>query len=122
MIASLRRWWLTWRHVAVLAVLLVLSLAANTWQAYRALTAPLRAENEQLSRSLEQVKQIASGRNRDDAELLAKLDAIATRGQRIRIEYRTAAASAPLPEQCAPGKPRVDAVNRALGAQPESSP
>ena len=122
MIAALRRWWMTWRHVAVLSLLLVLSLAANTWQAYRALTAPLRAENKQLSRSLGQIEKIAAGRNRDDVELLTKLDAIATRGQAVRIEYRNAAAAAPLPEQCAPGQQRIDAVNRALGAQLESSP
>lgn len=106
----------------MLALLLVLSLAGNTWQAYRAFTAPMRAENAALSGALEQVKKIAAGRNRDDAVLLTTLGQIAERGQRVRIEYRTAAAAKPLPVQCAPGQQRVDAVNRALGAQMEPTP
>ena len=122
MIPGVRGWWLTWRYIVVLAALLVLSIAGNTWQVYRLLTAPLRAENKQLGRALEQIEQIAAGRNRDDALLLDTLGEIAERGQRVRVEYRKAAAAAPLPEQCAPGAPRVDAVNRALGARPETLP
>lgn len=123
MIETLRKLWLTWRHVVMLAVLLVLSVTGNVWQAYRALTAPLRAENKELQQVIDTVADTAKRRNKDDAGLLARLDAIAERAQRTRIEYRTAAAAAPLPEQCAPGQARVDAVNRALGAQTkESSP
>lgn len=123
MITALRKLWLTWRHVVMLAVLLLLSIAGNVWQAYRALTAPLRTENKELQHVIDTVSGIADKRNKDDRKLLAELDAIAERGRRTRIEYRTAAAAQPLPEQCAPGQARVDAVNRALGAQTkESSP
>lgn len=114
---GLAKWWATWRHVVMLALLLLASLAGNAWQAYRALTAPLRADNAAMTRSLDQIKQIAAGRNRDDAALLTTLGQIAERGQRVRIEYRAAAAADPLAEQCAPGQRRIDAVNRALGAK-----
>lgn len=116
-IASLSAWWAAWRYVAVLTLLLSLSAGLNVWQAYRALTAPMRAENRALIGSLERVEQIAAGRNRDDAALLANLDQIAKRGQAVRVEYRTISADNPLPEQCAPGQQRVDAINRALGAK-----
>lgn len=113
--ATLSAWWSAWKYVALLAVLLLLSMASNAWQAYRAFTQPVRAENAALSRALDQINGIAASRARDDAKLLASLQVIADRGQQVRTIYRTAAASAPLADQCAPGAARVDAVNTALG-------
>lgn len=98
-------------------VLLVLLLALNVFQAYRALTWPLRRENQALARALDRVNEMAERRKRDDDLLLDQLEQIAARGQRIRTVYRAAAAAQPLPEQCAPGQARADAVNAALGPQ-----
>lgn len=107
-------WWTAWRWVVLLALLCAASAWLNVVQWKRAITAPLRAENAELAETLRRVEQLAAGRNRDDAELLESLDAIAERGQRTRTVYREAASAAPLPNVCAPGPERVDAINRAL--------
>ncbi|HEL5400126.1 TPA: hypothetical protein UOJ25_000201 [Stenotrophomonas maltophilia] len=124
MIARLEAWWAAWKWVAILAALCLVLASLNVWQAYRAMTAPMRLENEALSASLRAVTGMAEQRTRDDAKLMADLERIADRGQRVRIEYRSIAAKQPLPEQCAPGQQRVDAINRALSGatNQESSP
>lgn len=119
MIARLRRLWLTWRTVVLLSLLCLVLATLNVWQLYRALTAPLRSENKALAAALDRVNGLAAARNRDDAQLLDRLDAIATRGERVRTVYRTAAAAEPLAAQCAPGQARIDAVNAGLGPEEE---
>lgn len=114
-LTSLSAWWSAWRYVVLLLVLLLLSVAGNVWQAYRAMTRPARVENAALTRALDQITGIAERRDRDDAQLIASLQSIADRGQQVRTIYRTAAAQAPLDGKCAPGQARVDAVNAALG-------
>jgi len=114
--ARLAAWWAAWKWVAILALACLLLASLNVWQWKRAITAPLRAENAELTETLRRVEKIAGQRNTDDAELLGELRAIAARGQQVRTVYREAAAAAPLPADCAPGQGRIDAVNRALGA------
>ncbi len=117
MIAGLRRWWLTWRAVLLLSLLSLVLASLNIWQLYRAITAPMRAENKALASALDRIDGLAAARDRDDAQLLGRLDAIATRAERVRTVYRTAAAAAPLDAKCAPGPARIDAVNAALAAE-----
>ncbi len=115
--ARLSAWWAAWQWVAILLLVCLALAALNVWQWKRAITAPLRDQNRELTRALDQVAELAAGRNRDDAELIADLERIAERGRTTRTVYREAAAKAPLPEQCAPGQARMDAVNRGLSGQ-----
>jgi len=107
--------WLAWKWVLILGAMLAASLWGNWHQFKQALTANLRIENKALTDALDVTTQLARERMRDDTQLLADLDAIATRGQQVRVVYRKAAAAKPLPAQCAPGQARIDAVNRGLG-------
>jgi len=53
----------------------------------------------------------------DNAALMQDLEDIAVRGRETITVYRTIAAKAPLALVCAPGKERMDAVNKGLGAK-----
>ncbi|MGH8073664.1 MAG: hypothetical protein ACREO4_06275 [Lysobacter sp.] len=120
MIAKLSAWWAAWQWVVILLLVCLALAALNVWQWKRAITAPLRDENRELVRAIEQAAELAEGRNRDDAELITDLQAIAERGRTTRVIYREAAKAAPLPQQCAPGQARMDAVNQGLrGRNPE---
>jgi hypothetical protein len=120
-IATLRTrisaWWSAWQFVVYLAIALGLSLYGNWWQFKRALTADLRAENADLTKTVETVRKLASGAQADQDKLLADLAAIAERGKQQRIVYRQAAAAAPLADNCAPGQARMDAVNSGIPAK-----
>lgn len=107
--------WLAWKWVLILSAALAASLWGNWHQFKRALTANLRLENKALTAALDVTTRMANARLRDDTQLMTDLEAIAARGQRVRVVYRQAAAAKPLPAQCAPGQARIDAVNRGLG-------
>lgn len=116
--------------VAGIALALVASLSVNGWQLYRAGKASaatahalekcdLVGQLAGLERVIGQGQDIAAGREEDRAELLAELETIVDRGRKVRVEYRTAAAAAPLPVGCQPGEDRVNAVNDFLGPRSE---
>lgn len=109
-----------------LAIGLAASAGLNIWQLYRAgksadavehasQVCELNGQIAGLTATIDKTEAIAGLRAADNAELLANLDEIAQRGQRVRVEYRRAAAAAPLPVGCQPGEGRMDAVNDFLG-------
>lgn len=110
-------WWSAWQFVVYLALGLLLSLAVNVWQWKRAITAPLRAENKVLNDAIGTFNGIAKKRTQDDSRLTDELAAIVERGRNTRNVYLKAAKAKPLPQQCAPGKARMDAVNQGLSGQ-----
>lgn len=113
-----------------LGAALALSLSLNTWQVYRAgkgaselshqtQVCELNGQIAGLEANASKAEAIAGMKIADTAELLADLEQIADRGQKVRIEYRQAAARTPLPASCFPGQDRVDTLNRHLGPAPE---
>jgi hypothetical protein len=109
-----------------LALALGVSAGLNVWQLYRAgkqadavehasQVCELNGQIAGLEATLDRGEAIAGLRAADTAELLSDLEQIAERGRQVRVEYRRAAAAAPLPVGCEPGKDRVDAVNTYLG-------
>lgn len=115
-------WWSAWQFVVYLAIALGLSLYGNYWQWKRAITANLRAENADLTKTVDTVRAIASGAQADQTKLLDRLAAIAERGERQRIVYRQAAAASPLDANCAPGAARMEAVNAGIPASKRIRP
>lgn len=113
----LTAWWSAWKWVVILLLVCLALAALNVWQWKRAITAPLRGENKVLTEALERYSRMAEDRNRDDSELFTELEAIAERARSTRTVYREAAAAAPLPQQCAPGQARMDAINQGLSGQ-----
>ena len=124
----LKAFWLAWKYVLVLALLLAGSLFVNYKQftkhvGYKAaekerierLTA--EARSTQMEQLLSAIGQVGQWKASDDAELMAQLDAIEGQRSTHTVEYRNATIAAPLPPQCAPGPGRVNAINRALGPQ-----
>lgn len=107
-------WWSAWQFVVYISLGLLLSLAANVWQWKRAITAPLRAENKAQAEALGTIRVLAKRRTRDDIELVGDLEKIVERGRTTRTVYLKAAKATPLPQQCAPGQARIDAVNQGL--------
>lgn len=117
---ALAAWWSAWKWVAILIVVCLLLILLNVWQWKRAITADLRADNKSLTEAMDQVREIATNRTRDDSILITELGELVERGRETRILYRQAAIATPLPVQCAPGQARVDAVNAGLsGSIPE---
>lgn len=114
-------WWAAWQWVAILMVVCLILLTLNLYQLHRALNAPLRHANKAMADSLTRIEGVAAARNKDDARLMADLDAIALRAQAVRTEYRTVVRDRPLPPGCAPGRERVDAVNRGLSGRPSTA-
>ena len=111
--------------VAVLVICLVLSIGGNAYQLHRAgkasaehkaameqavLQGQLDAKAAAASISAELAKDALA----DHATLVRDLETIAERGRQTRVVYRQAASAAPLPDGCAPGAARVDAVNKTL--------
>lgn len=116
-IAKLSAWWAAWQWVVILLLVCLLLAWLNVWQWKRAITKPLRGENKALTEALDRFNGIAKQRDVDDAGLMNELGAIAERGRTTRIIYREAAKAAPLPQQCAPGQARMDAVNQGLSGR-----
>lgn len=110
LLGAVARYW-----TLVLLPLLLASVVLNVWQWKRAVTAPLRAQNQALGTALTTARGLASDASRDNARLVSDLDALVERGRRTRVVFRHAAASAPLPAQCAPGAERIQAINQGLG-------
>lgn len=109
-----------------LALGLAASAGLNVWQLYRAGKAAdavdhasqvceLQGQIAGLNATIDKGEAIAGLRAADTAELLSDLEQIAERGRQVRVEYRRAAAAAPLPAGCEPGQGRLDAVNTFLG-------
>lgn len=118
--------------VAVLFLALAISIGGNVWQLWHAGVSAGRAEGEnqrevlqsrvtELGRAAAVNGAIAKVARADSTALLNDLAVIAERGRTERVVYRRAAAAAPLPVNCQPGQGRMDAVNAALGPNPEPS-
>ena len=112
-------WWLAWKWVVILAVLLALSLWGNGCQYKRSLLAPLKAENTALKEASDQSLALATEGQKRERVLLAGIDMASGQLQQAGKDYKRAVADRPLGAQCAPGQARVDAVNKALG-QPQA--
>lgn len=111
-------WWSAWKWVAILAAALSLSVWGNLAQWRNAAMAPLRDENRQLVRAIEDAEAIFGDNAASAARLTSEANKAAEQLAAAGTDYRRAARARPLSEyQCAPGQGRVDAVNRALGAR-----
>lgn len=113
-------WWAAWKWIAALCLLLLASCWLNVWQYGSHREARASARAEALAETLQITAGIARKARADSAQLLGRLDAIAVRGERVKVVYRDAALAAPLADGCAPGQGRVDAINEILG--PATSP
>lgn len=104
-------WWLAWRYVAILAVLLAASVAVNVRQwsdrraAERAQAAELKAAAAQAG--LKVAAAIAAQKQKDDPALIKAVGRIEARVNKLANQKRPPV----LPPQCAPGQVRMDAVN-----------
>ena len=104
-------WWLTWRYVAILGLLLTVSAALNLrqWSDHRAEQRARAAELKAAAykAGLQVTASIAKQKAKDDPKLMQAVDRIESRVNKLASQKRPA----PLPAQCAPGKARMDAVN-----------
>lgn len=116
------------RIVLALAIALALSLGANVLLVRARWIAEGEARNQaeldranaaiaQYSEQAAVTEAISKRAAQDNTLLLEHLSEIAKRAQQTKVIYRTAAAEAPLPVNCAPGKARVEAVNAILKGQ-----
>lgn len=110
-------WLGAWKYVLILAGLLAASLAMNYRQWRAAVNAKAHAEATQLGQVLKAIGEVGKAKTRDDEATFQRLEAIADRAGKARVEYRTITRTQPLPADCQPGAARVDAINRALGPQ-----
>jgi hypothetical protein len=104
--------WIAWRYVLILLVLLGLSLWGNLHQYVAGKTAPLREDLKQATDTLATVQQLAVDARKDHAGLVTDLESISARGQAWASAYGAVAARHPLGANCAPGKERMDLVNK----------
>lgn len=104
-------WWLAWRYVAILALLLAASVAANVrqWADHRAYKKAQAAELQAAAykAGLQVTASIAKQKAKDDPALIEAVNRIDARTRRLETQKRPPV----LPPQCAPGKARMDAVN-----------
>jgi hypothetical protein len=104
--------WIAWRYVLILLVLLGLSLWGNLHQYVAGKTAPLREDLKQATDTLATVQQLAV----DCAQGPRRPRHRPGRHQRPRQAWANAygavAARHPLGANCAPGKERMDLVNK----------
>lgn len=106
--------------MAILAVLLTLSVWGNLEQWKRAGAATARAEAAGLRQALDDSEQIRADNDASAKRLQAAADKTAASLTGAGKAYADAMRARPLTNtQCPPGKARVDATNRALGAQQE---
>lgn len=113
-------WWSAWKYVAILALLLGLSVWGNLEQWKRAGSAAARAEASGLRQALEDSEKIRADNDASAKRLKAAANKTADRLADAGKAYADAMRARPLTNtQCPPGKARVDATNRALGAQQE---
>lgn len=113
----LKAFWLAWKYMLILALLLLASLTLNYRQWRAAVTAKDHAEATQLGQVLKAIGDVGKAKARDDEAMFKRLEGIADRAQGVRVEYRTITKMQPLPADCRPGAARVEAINRGLGPQ-----
>ena len=104
-------WWLAWRYVATLALLLAASVAVNVrqWSEHRAEQRARAAELQAAAykAGLQVTASIAKQKQKDDPKLIEAVGRIEARVNKLANQKRPPV----LPPQCAPGKVRMDAVN-----------
>lgn len=107
----MKGWWLAWRYVAILTLLLTASVALNLrqWSDHRA---ELKARSAELQAAaykagLQVTASIAKQKQQDDPALIEAVGRIEARVSKLQGAQRPP----PLPANCAPGKVRMDAVN-----------
>lgn len=104
-------WWLAWRYVAILALLLAASVAANVrqWSDRRAAEREQAAEMKAAAAQagLKVAAAIAAQKQKDDPKLIEAVGRIEARVSNLQGAQRPP----PLAANCAPGKVRMDAVN-----------
>ena len=104
-------WWLAWRYVAILGLLLALSVGLNLrqWSDHRGYVRAQAAELQAAAykAGLEVAAVIAAQKEKDDPKLIQGMRRIEARVNNLAGQKRPA----PLPIQCAPGQARMDAVN-----------
>ena len=108
--------WLAWKWVLLLLVLLGLSVWLNVHQWKQAITAPLRAEVKAKDQALATSQGLLADMQQSAARLEKAGAVVATNLSQASRDFRRAAAERPLTEGCAPGPGRINSVNRALGA------
>lgn len=121
--ARLAGWWSAWKYVAILGLLLAGSLALNLHlyvsKKVELATAPLKELAAEQSQALVDSAELVASSRTAAEELAAAARRTAANLSEASDDYRAAARIRPLDPICAPGQGRQDAVNRALGAQPE---
>lgn len=104
-------WWLAWRYVAILALLLAASVALNLrqWSEHRAEQMARAAELQAAAykAGLQVTASIAKQKQKDDPALIEAVGRLESRVNNLANQKRPPV----LPPQCAPGKARMDAVN-----------
>lgn len=116
-------WWVKWRLVSWLALVIAVLAALNVWQAKRAIEAPFRAQIDMKDRALQLSEQLLADTTARAMTLDAAAEAAAAQLAGAGKDYRRAVEQRPITApQCAPGRGRVDAVNRALGAPTTETP
>lgn len=104
-------WWLAWRYIAILGLLLVASVALNLrqWSDHRAEQKVRAAELQAAAykAGLQVASSIAKQKQKDDPALIEAVNRIDARTLRLETQKRPPV----LPPQCAPGRARMDAVN-----------
>lgn len=118
--ARLNAIWLAWKWVLLLLVLLGLSVWLNVHQWKQAITAPLRAEVKAKDQALDTSQGLLADMQKSAARLEKAGAAVATNLSQASRDFRKAAAERPLAEGCAPGRGRINSVNRSLGAPREA--
>ena len=112
--------WLAWKWVLMLLVLLGLSVWLNVHQWKQAITAPLRAEVKAKDQALATSQDLLTDMQATAIRLEQAGAAVAGNLSQASRDYRRAAKDRPMAPGCAPGQGRIDAVNRSLGAQGEA--
>ncbi|MEN1941023.1 hypothetical protein WCE39_08010 [Luteimonas sp. MJ174] len=111
-------WWFAWKWVAILLLLLVLSVWFNLRQWRQAAIAPLRDEIAAKDQALELSAEMLASAHERARVLDQAATTVATRLGQAGRDYRAATRARPITDPvCAPGADRVDAINRALGAE-----
>lgn len=108
---SFTAWWSAWKYVAILGLIASVSLWGNLHQYGTRRAAVEKARADVLADTLKVTAGIARDRTKDDATLLATVQAIADQRVKTQVIYTKAADARPLAANCAPGQQRMDAVN-----------
>lgn len=116
--ARFASWLGAWKYVLILLALLIASAWLNVWQWKQAITAPLRGENASLKAAAATSAALLKDGQEREFHLIQAASAAATLLDGAKDDYNAAIALKPLTSpECAPGKARVSAVNRALGVR-----